>query len=113
VLFAFLANTMSKKVWVTWSFSNGKPMHQTRVKGLYQGAIVDDLRDKFVEQQKMQDIAQGELEVSERKDGERLDPDKDLNGYFIPKSGSTSRPGQSSKTALVVTYQSPQQQDGE
>ena len=82
------------KVWVTWKSDQGE-IAASRVIGLDDKAIVDDLRREFVNQRRWKDRDPGTLTVREREGGEKLEEDKELTEYFITASGSSDNPGRS------------------
>eukprot|EP00978_Attheya_sp_CCMP212_P024652 scaffold77824_cov56-Attheya_sp.AAC.1 len=104
---------MSNKVWVTWKGAAGDTLY-TQVTNLHHGADVDDLREKFVTQQRL-DVGPATLSVS-TADGINtvLSEDATLKSYWVTSSDSAAQsgPGKRKSTALVVTFP-PRQQDGE
>jgi hypothetical protein len=71
MLFAFVVNTMSNKVWVTWKNAAGEAPF-CKVREFEDGAIVDDLRKKFVKQQNLITTIPSTLSVFETEGGEKL-----------------------------------------
>eukprot|EP00978_Attheya_sp_CCMP212_P020835 scaffold60175_cov106-Attheya_sp.AAC.1 len=106
----YASSTMSNTVWVRWTASSTDAMFYAKVKELDDDADVDDLRNAFVGQQRL-DI--GPATVSVFENGEKLSEDKKLKDYFVPPAGSAflRAPGKSKVTALVVTLPPPQQQN--
>jgi hypothetical protein len=110
LLFAFVAITMSNKVWVTWKDAAGDVLH-SKVTNLDDDADVDDLRKAFVDQQNLATTIPGGLEVS-AADGIVLSEDATLKLFFVTPGTPESAPGKSKATALVVTFPPPQQPNG-
>eukprot|EP00978_Attheya_sp_CCMP212_P041524 scaffold239002_cov62-Attheya_sp.AAC.2 len=103
LLFAFVDNTMSNKVWVTWKDAAGNAFY-AKVTNLDEHADVDDLRTKFVDQQKIT-VGPGVLSVFETERGAELRASKKLKDYsFTDASDAATQPGpgKSEETALIV-----------
>jgi hypothetical protein len=110
LLFAIVANTMSNKVWVTWKDAEGQDLF-AMVKRLDEGALVDDLRDAFVADRRI-NVDPATLKVSKTQGGEKLEEDQPVRDFFVIPGAQESAPGTSKSTALVVTFPPPEQQDG-
>jgi hypothetical protein len=78
------------------------------VKRLDEGALVDDLRDAFVEQQNLTATVPGTLHFS-TADGTKLGEDHSVEPFFLIPGTQESSPGKSRSTPLMVTFPPPQE----
>lgn len=88
-------------MWVTWKNASNNWLVD-KVTNLNGDADVSDLRKAFVTQQNLQ-ISPGGVSVSVGAEGEALEEDEVLQPYFVRNLQGKAGPGQSKKTALVVT----------
>ena len=96
---------MSNKVWVTWTDVERNNLSD-KVRGLANSDDVSDLKHAFVKQRQGLNIDPAYVEVREPGKSDILDEEDELKKYFVGTKREIAGPGQSKKTALVLTLPS-------
>ena len=100
----------NNQVWVTWKSPASGEFVADTVEDLSGGAKINNLCRQFAKQRKEQadeSIDPVAVKVRETENGQVLRAGTPIKKYFVPPEGRGKGPGQSDKTALILTLPKP------